>query len=236
MNEQRPQIRIVLADDHPLTREGLRVCLGVAPHITVVAEASDGREALQRARELQPDVVVMDVNMPGANGLSATVELVRKHPEVRVLVLTMHDQPEYVMAIIRAGARGYLSKDASTAEIVQAIEHIAAGQTHFAVADIARYLRRYSGAPACELPAPVRALTGRERQVVTLIGEGCTNRQIAARLKIGVRTVETYRERLMRKLDIHAARELRDYAAAHRLVTSRDVEDAYPSENHPTPD
>jgi DNA-binding NarL/FixJ family response regulator len=218
MTEMARPIRVLLADDHPLTREGIRACLSSATHLEIIAEASDGFEAVKLARRLTPDVVVMDVNMPGLNGLAATTTLARECPSTRVLVLTMHDHPEYIVEIIRAGARGYLSKDVAPAQLVHAIEKIAAGESHFELAETVRYMRRYSAAAPCELAAPVRALTAREREVLGLIGQGLTNRQISARLKIAVRTVETHRERLMRKLDVHTTNELRYFAAAHGLL------------------
>jgi DNA-binding NarL/FixJ family response regulator len=218
MPETLRRIRVLLADDHPLTREGIRACLSSATHLEIIAEASDGREAVRLARRLAPDVVVMDVNMPRLNGLAATTTLARECPATRVLVLTMHEHPEYIVEIIRAGARGYLSKDVAPAQLVHAIEKIAAGESHFDLAETVRYMRRYSAAAPCVLARPVRALTPREREVIALIAQGLTNRQISARLNIAVRTVETHRERLMRKLDLHTTHELRYFAAAHGLL------------------
>lgn len=222
MHEPTAKIRVLLADDHPLTREGIRACLDATPHVEIVAEAADGHEAVRLARRLAPDVVIMDVNMPRLNGLAATTALARECPGVRVLVLTMHDHPEYIVEIIRAGARGYLSKDTSPAVLVRVIEKIAAGETHFELAETVRYMRRYSAAAPCVLAPPVHALTPREREVIALIADGLTNRQISARLKIAVRTVETHRERLMRKLDVHDTNGLRNYAAAHGLLSAID--------------
>ena len=212
------KIRVLLVDDHPLTREGVRACLGSCPHLEVIAEAASGREAVRTARRLAPDVVVMDVNMPDMNGLAATAALRREQPETRVLVLTMHQHPEYIVEIIRAGARGYLSKDASPAELVRAIEKIAAGETNFDLGETVRFMRRYSAAAPCVAATPVQALTAREREVISLVAVGLTNRQIAARLQVALRTVETHRERLMRKLDVHDTKALRAYAAAHGLT------------------
>jgi two-component system response regulator NreC len=218
MAEPRGRIRILLADDHPVIREGLRDCLGAAPHIEVVAEAADGREALREARRVGPDVVVMDVNMPRMNGLAATAELVRRQPEARVLMLTLHEHSEYVMEIMRAGARGYLSKQAALAEIIRAIETVAAGGTHFGVAETVRYLRRHRATPGKGMTAAQQDLSEREREVLARVAEGLSNREIAARLKVAQRTVETYRERLMRKLDLHDATALRVHAMARGLM------------------
>jgi DNA-binding NarL/FixJ family response regulator len=131
----------------------------------------------------------------------------------------MHDHPEYIVEIIRAGARGYVSKDISPPELIRAIEKVAGGDTYFGLAETLRYVRRYSGAAACVMAEPIKALTAREREVIAFIGQGLTNREIAGRMKVAQRTVETYRERLMRKLDVHSTSELRYYAAAHGLVT-----------------
>jgi DNA-binding NarL/FixJ family response regulator len=227
MADVQKKIRLLLVDDHPLTREGIRACLDAAPHIEVIAEAADGREAVRRAHELAPDLVVMDVNMPRLNGLAATATLQRECPAVRVLVLTMHDHPEYIVEIIRAGARGYVSKDISPAELIRAIEKVAAGEAYFGLAETLRYLRRYSSASPCVMAEPTKALTSREREVIGYIGQGMTSREISGRMKVAQRTVETYRERLMRKLDVHSTSELRFYAAAHGLVTQRKPKNAF---------
>lgn len=216
-------IRVLLVDDHPLTREGIRVCLRAAPRIEVVAEAANGGEALRLARRHLPDVIVMDVNMPRLNGVAATRAILAEHPRARILVLTMHDHPEYIVEIIRAGARGFLSKDVAPDELIRVIERVAAGEVHFGLRETIRYLRRYSAAAPCAIPAPVKALSRREREVIALIAQGLTNRQISARLQIGLRTAETYRERLMRKLDVHDVSGLRFYAAAHGLSHGPDA-------------
>lgn len=218
MPDTSKKIRILLVDDHPLIREGIRACIEHAPHIQVVGEAGDGREAVQWALELAPDVVVMDVNMPRLNGLAATALLRQQRPDARVLVLTLHDQPEYLLEMIRVGARGCLNKESQPNDLIRAIEKVAAGEAHFALEDTVRFLRRYLPAPACALPSPTQALTAREREVLTLIGQGLTNREIAAQLDVAVRTVETHRERLMRKLDLHDTASLRTYASAQELL------------------
>lgn len=213
-------IRILLVDDHPLIREGIRACIEHAPHIQIVGEAGDGREAVQRALELAPDVVVMDVNMPRLNGLAATALLRQQRPDARVLMLTLHDQSEYLLEMIRVGARGCLNKESQPNDLIRAIEKVAAGEAHFALEDTVRFLRRYLPAPACVLPPPIQALTEREREVLALIGRGLTNREISTQLDVAVRTVETHRERLMRKLDLHDTASLRAYASAQELLAA----------------
>ncbi|MES2692736.1 MAG: response regulator transcription factor [Verrucomicrobiota bacterium] len=214
MLESEKKIRILLVDDHPLTREGIRACLADVPHIEIVGEAADGQEAVECARRFLPDVIVMDVNMPRLNGIAATTLILRENREARVLFLTMHDHIDYIVEIIRSGARGCLSKAEPSEHLLRAIEKIAAGETCFGISETLRYLRRYHATPPCEIATPLHALTTREREVVQLVGEGLTNRQISLRLNVALRTVETYRERLMRKLDVHDAAGLRSYAAA----------------------
>ena len=227
------KIRLLLVDDHPLTREGVKACLAHVPGLTVVGEAADGDEAIARAHELRPDVVVMDLNMPRLNGLAATARLMREQPDARVLILTMHDHAEFLVEIIRAGARGCLSKAQPPSDLVRAIEQVAAGETHFALDETVRFLRRYHPAPPCALAEPVHALTDREQEVIGLIGQGLTNREIAVRLQVAIRTVETHRERLMRKLDLHDASQLRAYACAQALVSAGSLP-ATASEMYPT--
>ena len=211
---ERKPIRLLIVDDHPLTREGVRVCLAPHDHIQIVGEAADGEEALVYARRFSPEVVLMDVNMPRLNGMAATLLLLRENPALRVLFLTMYDQVDYLVEIMRCGGRGCVLKGAPPQELVAAIEKVAAGDTCFGVTETVRYLRRYHPAPPCEIDLPVAALTARERQVIRLVGEGFSNREIGERLGVALRTIETYRERLMRKLDLHDAAGLRAYAAA----------------------
>lgn len=208
-------IRLLIVDDHPLTRDGVRACLGASRHIEIVGEAADGAEALELARQVAPDVVLMDVNMPRLNGMAATVLLLRENPALRVLFLTMHEQLDYIVEIMRCGGRGCILKGATPRELIAAIEKVAAGETCFGLAETARYLRRYLPAPPCEIDRPLATITEREQQVIRLVGEGFNNREIGERLGVALRTVETYRERLMRKLDLHDASGLRAYAAAN---------------------
>lgn len=210
--------RLLLVDDHPVIRQGVRACLEAAPHLEIVAEAGDGEEAVRLALAVDPDVIVMDINMPRRNGLAATVEILAQRPGSRVLILTIHDQPDYVTAAVRVGAFGCLSKDSLPETLVRAIERVAAGEPQFALEDTVRFLRRYLPAPPCVVAPPLKALTTREREVLSLIGQGLTNREIAERLVVALRTVETYRERLMRKLDMHDATALRAYASVQDLL------------------
>jgi DNA-binding NarL/FixJ family response regulator len=185
--------------------------------VEVVGEAADGSEALVRYDELLPDLVVMDVNMPHMNGIAATGSLLRRHPDARVLILTMHDHPEFLIEVVRSGARGCLSKAAPAEDLLRAVERVAEGGSAFEADTIVRYVRRFLPAPPCAIAEPVQKLTSRENEVLALVGEGCDNRQIAQRLRVALRTVETYRERLMRKLDLHDAGDVRACARAGML-------------------
>lgn len=216
MNEP---IRILIADDHPIVRRGISMCLNQQPHLQVVGEAADGREALARIRELRPDVVLMDIDMPQMNGMAVTDLLRREMPELKVIILSMCSNADYVMRIIECGARGFVLKEASPAELVQAIEAVHAGQSHFSpeVARVAlnRVVRSGGGGEA----APMARLTNREREVLVHIADGLSNKEIAHHLSIGVRTVETHRERIMRKLDIHTVAGLTRFAITQGLVS-----------------
>lgn len=209
-------IRIILADDHPVVRKGLASCLAKYDHIRVVGEAGDGQEALRKAKELTPDLVMMDVDMPHMNGLTAT-ELLRKElPEVKVLVLSMHSHSDYVLRILQAGARGYVLKQASTEELLKAIETVFAGDSFFSP-EVARLALNQFVRGTGEGPQPAQ-ISNREREVLIAIAEGLSNKEIAARLNVGVRTVETHRERIMRKLNIHSVAGLTRFAIQKGLI------------------
>ena len=211
------QIRVLLVDDHPVVRRGLASCLAVHQHVIIAGEAADGREALAKARQLSPDIVLMDIDMPQINGLSATEMLRRENPNLKVLILSMHHHPEYVLRILQSGARGYVLKEASPDELLRAIETVHAGQTFFS-SEVARVaLNQFVHGPG-EGPQPGQ-LSNREREVLVAIAEGLSNKEIACRLGVGVRTVETHRERIMRKLNIHSVAGLTKFAIAKGLVS-----------------
>ncbi|TAL06074.1 MAG: response regulator transcription factor [Verrucomicrobia bacterium] len=210
-------IKVLVVDDHPVVRKGITACLAHNQHIGIVGESGDGRDAVRKIRELQPDLVLMDINMPQMNGLAVTELLRREMPQVKVLILSMHSNTEYVLRIIQAGAKGYVLKDASTEELVRAIETVDRGEAYFS-SDVARVaLNQFvrGGGQSDELSA----LTNREREVLTQIAEGLSNKEIASALGVGVRTVETHRERIMRKLDIHNVAGLTKFAISKGLVS-----------------
>src|SRR4051794_11970702 len=200
--KMKKAIKLLLVDDHPVVRRGIASCLMSHPHLNVIGEASDGREALRKAHELLPDILLMDIEMPHMSGLAVTETLRKELPRTKVLILSMHLQNDYVVRILRSGARGYILKDSSPDELVKAIETIDAGESYFSP-DVARIALSQFVQGSGQGPNPSE-LTNREREVLTLIAEGFTNKEIACRLGVGVRTVETHRERSMRKLNIHS--------------------------------
>lgn len=188
------------------------------PNIQIVGEASDGREALTRAHEIKPDVILMDIDMPQMNGLAVTDLLRREMPEVKVLILSTYSNSDYVMRIIQCGARGFVLKEAAAEEVAQAVEAVHAGATHFSP-DVARVALNQVVRGGDDKSAPLARLTNREREVLLYIAEGFSNKEIACQLNIGVRTVETHRERIMRKLDIHSVAGLTRFAIAQGMVS-----------------
>lgn len=215
MNET---IRLLIVDDHPVVRRGIRMSLERCAQIQIVGEGNDGREALQLARELKPDVVLMDIDMPQMNGLAVTDLLRREMPTIKVLILSSYANSDYVMRIIRSGARGFLLKEAATEEVVRAVEAVQAGATHFSP-DVARIALNQVVQGVEDKDTTLARLTSREREVLLYIAEGFSNKEIASQLGIGVRTVETHRERIMRKLDIHSIAGLTRFAISQGIVS-----------------
>jgi two-component system, NarL family, nitrate/nitrite response regulator NarL len=209
------KISILLVDDHPIVREGLRSCLDRHKHLHVIAEAADGAEAIALARAWKPAVILMDINLPRVNGLEATAVIHREIPSAKVLALTVHRSREYVKRMKLAGASGYVLKDAPPAELVEAITAVARGETWFVDAS-----QTEDAAHTAQPPLHRTPLTGREQQVLSFVAEGLTSKEIARRLGIGVRTVETYRDRLSTKLRISSPAAMTRYAVEHQLVRS----------------
>jgi two-component system nitrate/nitrite response regulator NarL len=217
MAATKQRIKVLLVDDHPVVRKGLQSCLARQDTIKVVGEASDGDEALKKARELSPDVVLMDISMPRMNGLAVTETLRKESPNVKVLILSVHSNKEYIFRIIQAGAHGYVSKEAPPEELVRAINCLHGGEPFFS-ADVAKAALNQFVASGGK-KEPFAQLTSREREVLVLIAEGQSNKEIANKLGIGVRTIETHRERIMRRLDIHSVAGLTKYAIANGMVS-----------------
>ncbi|MCD9032134.1 response regulator transcription factor [Luteimonas sp. Y-2-2-4F] len=212
-----PRVRVLVADDHTLVRESLVGVLEAEGDIEVVAQAADGLEALQQAQAHRPDVAVVDLSMPRLGGIEVVRRLRETAPDTRVLVLTMHEEEEYVLHVVRAGASGYLVKDSSSAELVAAIRALHAGRGHFGP-QAAKALAQQVQRPDQALQDPYRGLTAREREVFHLLAEGLRTKEIARALDISVKTAENHRARVLDKLGVRNSAELVRYAVRHGLV------------------
>ena len=215
MGKAKARIKVLLVDDHPVVRRGIAACLNRHEQIELVGEAANGREALEKARTLSPDVVITDVEMPVMNGADLAIALGKELPATRVLVLSVYHAPGHVLRMVQAGATGYMFKESPPEELIRGILQVARGEPFFSenVAQIAlnQVVRGQING--------VQALTAREREVLIRIAEGLSNKEIAGALSLGVRTIETHRERAMRKLDIHSVAGLTKYALQQGWVT-----------------
>jgi len=225
MIESMRRITVILADDHTVVRQGLRALLEAEEDMSVVGEAENGRQAVQMAKRLEPDVVVMDIAMPLLNGLEATRQVSRESPKSKVLILSSYSDDEYVQQLTDAGASGYLVKQTAAQDLVAAIREAKKGNAFFSPAISKRLLEHYRasiGQPAGEKKSP--KLTPRELEVLQLIAEGYANKQIAGELFISIKTVEKHRQQLMNKLDIHDVAGLTRYAIAKGVIeTSKGI-------------
>ena len=214
-------IRILLADDHTLVRAGLRKLLESMPQVEVVGETDDGKKVLALAQELQPDLVLMDISMPGLTGLEATARLRKAWPKMRVLVLSMHQNEEYVRQALRNGAAAYLLKDAAPQELEQALQAVMQGEIYLSAgvqrSVVADGLRASTG-----LPPPTEQLTPRQIEVLRMVVQGLSTKDIARNLDLSVKTVESHRTGLMRQLDIHEVTGLVRYAIRTGLISAGD--------------
>jgi DNA-binding NarL/FixJ family response regulator len=216
---KRGRIKVLIADDHTILREGIRLLLGHQPDMEIVGEASDGRDAYFKVEELHPSVVLMDIAMPVLNGLDATEQIRRAFPNTKVLILTQHDNDEYVYRILQAGASGYVLKKAAGVELVSAIRGVDRGNAFLYPSMtkglLSDYLKR---AEAGQERASYDGLTERERQILKMIADGCTNQQIADLLYLSVKTVQAHRGHLMEKLNMHDRTELVKYAIRKGII------------------
>ena len=207
-------IKVAIADDHKMFREGLKVLFALEENIEIVGEAEDGIEAIELVRRLNPDVIILDIEMPVKNGLDVAKELVEESFDTQILVLSRHTEKVYVSEMFSAGVKGYILKDSAVDELVHAIKTVMAGQTYCSAGlvgvVISDYSERLSGSP--------QKLTAREREVLKLIAEGKQTKEIATELNVSIKTVETHRQRTMRKLDIHNAVELTKYAIREGII------------------
>lgn len=209
-------IRILIVDDHPVVRKGISTCLSSHPKLKVVGEAGDGLEALRRIRELSPDLVLMDVDMPLMNGLAATECICRKFSRIKVLILSMHNSSEYAMRAIRSGARGFILKRSSCEELANAINTVHEGGTYFSGEVVWFTMRNFNSS---EAEAGEPELSERQIEVLICVVAGKGNKEIAEQLNISVRTVESHRARIMQRLSVHTIAELTKYALAKGLVS-----------------
>ena len=215
-----PKIRVLIADDHGVVRAGMRALLASQPDIEVVGEAADGVAAVARCTELLPDVVLMDLTMPGRGGITATEDLCRSVPAIKILVLTMHEDEAYVRVARLAGAHGYVLKKSLAAELITAIRTVSQGQ-RIAPPQLADAFRESTGTPRRTQTATpgLQLLSQREREVVTLIALGHSNREIARKLHISEKTVETHRSHFLKKLALRTRADVVRFAIEHRLMT-----------------
>jgi DNA-binding NarL/FixJ family response regulator len=209
-------MRILIADDHTLVRAGLTSLIARLPEMEVVAEAADGRQALRLVRDLQPDIVLMDIAMPGLNGLESAERIHGIHPKIKIIILSMHASEEYVAQALKAGASGYLLKDAATAELEMALKSVSMGQFYLSPAISRQVVDNFLRGG----PMGLDLLTPRQREILQLIAEGKGTRDIAETLHLSVKTVETHRAQLMERLDIHDVAGLIRYALRKGLITA----------------
>jgi len=216
------KIKVLLADDHTVVRQGLRALLEAESDITIVGEADNGRQALRLALKLMPDVVVIDVAMPQMNGLEATRQIIKELPDIRVLVLSSYSDDEYVRQVTEAGAAGYLLKQTAAEDLIRAIREASNGNAFFSPAISKRLLENYREAflKGSPVGARVDRLTSRESEVLQLVAEGKVNKQISAELCVSVKTVEKHRQCLMNKLNIHDVAGLTRYAISKGIIES----------------
>lgn len=207
-------IKILLADDHTIVRQGLKLIISAQEDLEVVGEAGNGRQAVEMTEKLNPDMVLMDVAMPELNGIEATRRLIKANARVKVLVLSMHKEAVYVREILKAGARGYILKDAIDTELLNAIRSVAKGDGYISPAVSGALLNDFRK----DVTDPVELLSGREREVLQLIAEGKTNKEIATKLNLSVYTVDSHRGKIMEKLNLHSTGELVRFAIKNGLA------------------
>jgi len=212
--------RIVIAEDHTILREGLRMLLSSNPDFEVVGEAQDGLEAIRMVDSLKPDLILMDLSMPRMNGIGAIQEIKKQSPITKILVLTVHKTEEYILATLKAGADGYILKDATHSELMLAIDNIFSGKSYLSPGISEKVIEGYlEGRKTIKSSTSWDTLTQREREILKMIAEGYKNKDIADYLCISAKTVEKHRANLMRKLDLHSASSLTAFAMEKGLIT-----------------
>jgi len=209
---KKQKLRILLADDHRIVRDGLRLLIDAQPNMLVVGEAANGKEALLKTRELHPDVVVMDLSMPELNGLQATAQLKAEHPSLKVVALTAHEDEGYLSQLCKAGAAGYVLKRSAGEELIQAIEDVANGGVHFEASLAGKALARQMSNPTTRGDTHTTDLSDREKEVLVRLAWGLSNKEVADELGLSVKTVETYKVRIAEKLDLRSRTQIVQYA------------------------
>ena len=213
-------MKVLITDDHTIVREGLKAILGVQPDIEIVGEATNGEESIKKAKELQPDIILMDITMPGMNGLEATRQIRKQTPEMKILVLTMHEEDDYFYRILEAGASGYFIKGGSFNELLSALRAVWHGDVFIYPTMAEKLLSNYlEGVKSGQEVAGYMKLTEREREILRFVADGRTNQEIAEQLFISPTTVQTHRAHMMAKLGLHNRTELIKYAIRHGFVT-----------------
>jgi two-component system, NarL family, response regulator NreC len=214
------KVRVLIADDHGIVRKGLRLQLEQNAQFHVVGEATDGREAVRLAEELKPDVVIMDIAMPNLNGIQATAQIVKRNPQVGVIILSMHSDESYLTKTLTAGAKGYLLKDNADVDLYRAVQVVGQGKPFFSPAiantlleDYMRQLQQRGLQDSYDL------LTAREKEILQLLAEGKSNKEVASALNLSLNTVETHRTRIMQKLDLHSAVDIVLYAVRKKIIS-----------------
>jgi two-component system, NarL family, response regulator NreC len=213
------KLRLLIGDDHTLVRQGIRKILEDHPDWSVVAEASDGRDAVRLALELKPDVAILDVEMPNMNGVEAAAQIVRREPAIQILMLSMHSEDACITRALRAGARGYILKESADTDLIRAVSAVASGESFFSPAVASIMLDDYVRHLADKgIGDRFESLSEREREIFQLVAEGQSNKKIAERLCISPATVETHRSHILQKLDIHSTAELVLYAVRRGVI------------------
>jgi len=213
------KIRLLVADDHPIVRAGIRSLLSNNDRVEIVGEASDGREAVSKAHELHPDIVFMDTYMPRMNGLIAAKQISQQDPGIKVLMHCVHNGHDYVLQMIRSGARGYVLKNAAIEELPKALERVNQGEAYFSSEEARQAFDEHAKGAPRRKDRRASELSERETEVLGKIAEGRSNREIAAEFGLSVRTIETHRERIMQKLQIHNVAGLIKYAISHGVTS-----------------
>lgn len=219
MNSVAKPVRLILADDHPLIRAGIRAELEKLPQVQLMGEAGNGQEAMALVKSLRPDIAFIDISMPGLNGLEVLTRIVKECPEVRVVILSMHDNEEYIWRAMRAGAAGFLLKKAATTELGTAIQQVMKGENYLCREIAGRLAKKFPQLGIAGTKSPVEQLNGRQREILQLIAEGWNTKEIADIIKLSPKTVEYHRMKLMQNLDVHDIPGLVRFALKAGLAT-----------------